>query len=162
MWPLKRNRRREVVPAAGHKEASRWFKSAGNHINGYLQRKTRTWTPSQLKAACLLFVLVAGGASLGVLINALHHPAGVMQITPIQAPPTANSPGSEPIPYDAQTQASVHRIKAFRRFLDSLRNDPEGHIWYDSLRQARPGLFDSIDRVERLYDSQKSNHFLNK
>jgi hypothetical protein len=35
--------------------------------------------------------------------------------------------------------------------MDSLKNDPVGRILYDSLLQARPGLFDSIGRVERMY-----------
>lgn|GEM_PF-3495392 len=146
-----------------YNQVGAWFALAGHRINRYLQKRIEGWSPWRLKAACLLFVLLAGGGSTWVLMNALNHPSAVMQITPIHAPAAAASPDLQSLPYDAQTQASINRIRAFRLRMDSLKNDPEGRRLYDSLRQARPGLFDSIEMVEQLYRHyEKDNQFFNK
>ena len=162
MWPFKTKKPKNEVKGVWYNQLSSWCAVAGCQINGYLQRKTKSWSPLQLRMACLIFVLVAGGSSVWVFIEALGHPSEVMRITPINVPPAVTSPGAESLPYDARTRISIERIRVFHHLMDSLKNDPSGRRVFDSLRQARPGLFDSIDRVEQLYaPHEKRNHILN-
>ena len=145
----KRNKAQEVP--GWYAQVSNLCKATSHRMCDYLQSRTSRLSPSRLKIACLLFVLLAGGGSAWVMMDGLLHPSPVMEVAPIRQPSGLPFPGPAASSYDAMTRASIVRIEKFRLRMDSLKNDPQGRILYDSIRQARPGLFDSIEKVEQLY-----------
>ena len=51
----------------------------------------------------------------------------------------------------AKSHVIPNRLKAARKYLDSLAQDPKGKAIYDSLITARPGLMDSLKKAEYYY-----------
>jgi len=128
-----------------------WGHATGHRINRFLQSRTSRLSPRRLKVGVLLFVLLASGGSAWVLVGGLAHPSTQIHVPPPRGPSGQAWRQPVPPPDDDAVRTSIERIEAFRRRMDSLKNDPVGRILYDSLLQARPGLFDSIGRVERMY-----------
>ncbi|OJW52861.1 MAG: hypothetical protein BGO55_06235 [Sphingobacteriales bacterium 50-39] len=163
MWPFKRKKTKNEATGARYNRLDAWCNIVGHRIGSILQQKTKSWSPIHLKLALLLFVLIAGGTSIWVLLDSLRNPSATIRISPIQASPGITTPSPESLPYDVRTEISIDKIRVFHQMMDSLRNTPEGRRFYDSLRQARPGLFDSIYKVEQLYSTQeRRNHIFNK
>lgn len=52
-----------------------------------------------------------------------------------------------------------HKIKEFKKYMDSLEHSPSGKIFFDSIITARPGLLDSIFILEQFYHLQKNNQY---
>jgi len=53
------------------------------------------------------------------------------------------------------TENEITRVHAFKQRLDSLSRTKEGKIKVEKFLNQRPGLMDSLERVERIYYSQK-------
>ena len=151
MLLFKRNKNKTQEVPGWYVQVSHLGKATGHRLSDYLQSRTSNLSPSRLKIACLTFILLAGGGSAWVMMNGLLHPSPIMQVVPIRQPSELPSRDPENFSYDAITRASIYRIEKFRLLMDSLKNDPEGRRFYDSIRRARPGLFDSINKVEQLY-----------
>lgn len=49
------------------------------------------------------------------------------------------------------TEIMPDRIKVFKRMVDSLGNTEHGNLELDSFLKARPGLLDSLRKIEKLY-----------
>jgi hypothetical protein len=54
------------------------------------------------------------------------------------------------------TDNEITRVHAFKQKLDSLTKTKEGKLKIDAFFNQRPGLFDSLEKVEQLYYSQKN------
>lgn len=141
----------------GEEGTASWYARIGSSVDrgcrvlsNHLQRASGRLSPARAKTVLLVFVLLAGGASIRLIWRGLTRP------DPLAAPAliTKPAPASAAAPGDAVDRANAgsfrEGIRVFRRQMDSLRNDPVGRWSYDSLRRARPGLFDSLDRVEGL------------
>jgi hypothetical protein len=50
-----------------------------------------------------------------------------------------------------QGEAFLVRVRLFRLYFDSLQKSPEGRQVYDSLAAARPGLLDTLQKLETFY-----------
>lgn len=50
------------------------------------------------------------------------------------------------------------RIQLYRKYLDSLGKSESGIHLLDSLNRQRPGLIDSIKKLERIYQSKFNNN----
>lgn len=46
------------------------------------------------------------------------------------------------------------QVQAFKKYMDSLQQTKVGKMMYDSIMLHRPGLMDSIIKLEQLYQSQ--------
>ena len=128
-----------------------WGHATGRRIDQFLQSRTRALSSRQLKACVLAFVLIAGSISAWVLFKGLAHPSAEIYVPPPRGPSGEAWRQSIVPSDDPAVRASIGRIEAFCRRTDSLKNDPDGRILYDSLLKARPGLFDSIGKVEKMY-----------
>lgn len=53
------------------------------------------------------------------------------------------------------TDNEITRVHAFKQRLDGLSKTTEGKTKVDRFFNERPGLFDSLEKVEQLYYSQK-------
>lgn len=103
-----------------------------------------------------LFCLIAGSLSIYFITNSLlSRRASSFTVAPVTNPPNAGKSGDE------NTKALVivsnseyEKIQRFKRYMDSLARSPSGKILYDSIRNNRPGLMDSILLIETIYQSQ--------
>jgi hypothetical protein len=145
------NKQQGMADAGRQGRINTWGHATGRWINRILQRQTNRLSPRQLKVGVLLFVLLAGSGSAWVLVGGLEHSSSPINVPPPRGPTEQSWQQPVALPDDAAIRVSIDRIEAFHRRMDSLKNDPEGRILYDSLLRARPGLFDSIGRVERTY-----------
>jgi hypothetical protein len=140
---------RKVVPG-WHSQASSKCNEIGHRISNYLQELTNRMAPSRLKLIFLVLVALIGGLNTWEIVNAFRHPSTILEVTPIVQPAKLHLTRFPSLD-DSLTRVSIERIEQFRRHMDSMREDPERRVVYDSMLQARPGLFDSIAIVERLY-----------
>lgn len=124
-----------------------WYK-----ISLYFQAQSNRLTPTRLKICLGLFIAIMGGASLLTCVRSLrtakYPDTAVLQLS------GSASTNKEAIFSGASRtsmQSSFEDILSFEREMDSLRNSENGRALYDSLLRTRPGLFDSIARMERTY-----------
>jgi hypothetical protein len=116
----------------------------GLRISAWLQRKSSTLSPLQLKLYSVGFVLLFASWNGWIVYHALQgrrsttssgqlhlfHP-----ILPSVRPP------ADPF--------SSTGIQKFRSWLDSLQADSAGRKIYDSIWRERPGLLDSLGQIEK-------------
>jgi hypothetical protein len=122
----------------------------GRLLSAFLQRKTSRFNSRQLKIGCFVFLAVFTAGSISIVINSLTHPSVSVPLS-LSNHSRSNLPRVEDKMDDITIRPTIERIESFHHRLDSLRNDPTGRIFYDSLKLARPGLFDSLARVEQIY-----------
>lgn len=151
MQLFKRRERKESVQTEASARLRGWLFEIAQRINGWLQSYTRRFSTGKLKIICLLFVLLAGGGSGWVLVRSLTRPTTILHIQPISRPAEIPLGGAGYGPDDSVVFAAMSRVRAFIQKMDSLRNDPVGRRWRDSIQMARPGLFDSIEVLEKWY-----------
>lgn len=95
----------------------------------------------------ILFVLLTGSYNVYCIVNAITGKGYSMAITPIQKPKYATGK-EESYKATEVPEAEYRRIKKFRKYMDSLAQNPSGKILYDSLISRRPGLMDSLRWIE--------------
>jgi len=59
-------------------------------------------------------------------------------------------------------QNELNKIIQFRAYIDSLARSPAGKRVLDSIRNKRPGLLDSLARIENYYQSNFKNDYHGK
>ncbi len=112
---------------------------------------TMKWKTNQQLIFLYLVCVVLGGLSIVSVIqpfknkNILNKP-GVIHI------PKLFRPDEERI---IITDNEIMRVHAFKQRLDSISKSKEGKVKVDRFLNERPGLFDSLEKVEQLYYSQK-------
>lgn len=105
------------------------------------------------------FALLSGGYSLYLIGDVLIRPEVKNRISyeQIHRPKNLQPSGTEtkaPVAVDKET---FLQIQNYRLFLDSLKN--VDLFRYDSLLSVRPGLPDSINRLEEIYYSQQNSSY---
>lgn len=121
-----------------------------------LQRKTNSLSLKARKYSLVLFCLLSVGSSLYLIVESVTGTSNKnLGVAPIRVPVHATQNGEEntrsPL---LMTKMEVERIERFRRYMDSLGESPLGRKHRDSLLLIRPGLMDSLRRIETLYQLQ--------
>lgn len=62
----------------------------------------------------------------------------------------------------AISKRELNKIILFRAYIDSLARSPAGKRVLDSIRNKRPGLLDSLARIENYYQSNFKNDYHGK
>jgi hypothetical protein len=147
-WKVFSNKRKEVQPFTWLEKLQAANRAWGPRISGWLQRKTLTLPPAQLKGYVVLVLLFLGSWNGWIIVQALQHPHRPIpaQQLPLSHPllPTVRSPVDP---------SSLAGIRTFRSWLDSLQADTMGRKIYDTILQQRPGLLDSVRQIEKTYSS---------
>lgn len=123
----------------------------------YLNQKTATLSRRQTVTGLIIFCLLFGGSSGFTIWHSLRSASGAIHIQ------TMTVPAHTIIPGDRNDEAiltgpELDRIKAFRRYLDSLQLTREGKAVYDSIARYRPGLLDSLSFIEYQLQINISEH----
>lgn len=107
----------------------------------------RTWI-----MLLILFVLSTSAYSIYLAVSAIAEKDGILiTVTPIKKPRYTTETGETDKEAAEVSEAQYRRIKRFRVYMDSLARSPSGKILYDSINSHRPGLMDSLQLIEQLY-----------
>jgi hypothetical protein len=116
----------------------------GLRISGWLQRKSSTLSPLQLKLYAAGFVLLFASWNGWIVYHALkgrHSTIFSGQLYLFHPILPSVRPPADPF--------SSSGIQKFRSWLDSLKADSAGRKVYDSIWRERPGLLDSLWQIEK-------------
>jgi len=143
-WKVFKQKRKEERTFTWLDQLKVASQTCGLRISGWLQRKSSTLSLMQLKLYAASFVLLFASWNGWIVYHALQGrrstiPSGQLYLFhPIL--PSVRSP--------ADPFSSVG-VQKFRSWLDSLQADSAGRKIYDSIRNERPGLFDSLGQIEK-------------
>ncbi len=124
----------------------------------YMNKKFENVSPFRIKLSLILFSLFFGSACLLIGVRSLSRKTESTMVQKISMP--SHILLKDQYPYDSSMRRAtlsvdeVDRIKQFRKYLDSLIAAPNGKPVYDSLMLQRPGLLDSLQTIEKIFDNQ--------
>ncbi len=116
---------------------------------GYLNNKVSGASRRSVRYILLVFCLYWGSASLYILIGGLQKKEARFSVAAITIP--AHILKMQTTQTDTITLQVFRRIEIFKRWLDSLHRDRKGIAVYDSIIKSRPGLIDSLQMAESIY-----------
>jgi hypothetical protein len=111
----------------------------------YLNSRAARISRRNMKLLLVVFCIYWGGYSLYVGVKAFWHQGNDIHVTAISVPKQVND---APAP-DTVTLNALKRIKAFKKYMDSLQ--VHDIATYNRITLQRPGLMDSIAVIERYY-----------
>lgn len=114
----------------------------------YLNQKTATLSRRQTITGLMIFCLLFGGSSGFTIWHSIRSASGGIRIQTMKVPAHTIIPRNDRNDEAILTDRELDRIKAFRRYLDSLQQTEEGKAIYDSIARYRPGLLDSLAFIE--------------
>lgn len=122
----------------------------------YLNKKAGKYNKRSKQICLALFCLLAGGSSICIAIRAVESPSGKLRGEKMSVPGYAM--GSDTVsafqPTAVLTEKQYRNIQRFKKYMDSLQTTKAGKVKYDSILTSRPGLTDSIDFIEQVYQWQ--------
>lgn len=122
----------------------------------YLNNKAEKYSKRYKQICLVLFCLLAGGCSFYIAIRAIENPSGKLMIEKMSVPKYAmeDDTVSAFLPTPVLTEKQYHNIQQFKKYMNSLQITKVGKIKHDSIMKTRPGLMDSIDFIEKVYQQQ--------
>jgi hypothetical protein len=117
-----------------------------------LQDLEQLFSNRQKKILLLVFTVLAGASCLYLLAGGFkyHGSNDWLRLDSIQ--PVSNAYQQDNFMQDY----SPHQwILDFQHYLDSMKADPQGRAFYDSLQRARPGLIDSVAKAAQFLQNNK-------
>lgn len=124
----------------------------------WMQRKTQPLSVKVKVILLLLFCSLTSAYSICLISESLlGKPAlSSFKVTAIKKPGYTQLSGDEklkaPLVINEEEYQKVHQ---FRLYMDSLANSSSGRRFHDSILQHRPGLRDSIEIIENIYQITK-------
>lgn len=133
-----------------------WVKSKAALLNGswaiWMANLAGKLTVKQQRITAVIMCLLAGSYCVSLIIIGLTS-AGGNTFRPIKTIARPVAPKKETLqadPYERDKESVV----ALRHYIDSLRQDPNGRLQYDSIQRFRPGLLDTLQILEHYYQSE--------
>lgn len=125
---------------------------------GFMQRRMEKLSMRGKKGMVIALCIVSGSYCSRIIYQSFHNRhAKIFSVTAIQAPAHVTETGEATVTKDVIiTEAEYQRVRHFHQYVDSLYATNEGKTIADSLLLQRPGLMDSIYRLEQLYQLQIS------
>ena len=122
----------------------------------WMQRKTERLSGKGKLIMLLIFVLLTGGYSIYLIGKSFSgNPTPSFLIISIKRPAHIQESGDEAEHINTVISKSEHeKIHRFKQYMDSLTRSSTGKVLYDSIITYRPGLMDSIQIIENIYQSQ--------
>lgn len=121
----------------------------------WMEHRTENLNHNQWLMVLGLFVLLTGGyCSYLISASVLSKRKMVFSIPSIQMPITKTLEDKYRLAFTL-SEKEYQKINRFRLYMDSLKSSPTGKLEYDRIIRQRPGLMDSLNSIERYYQSQK-------
>lgn len=112
---------------------------------------------ARIKIMLIVFCVTAGGYSVYLLANSIlkkDSKQEVFKIEQVDVPKHFDKSGEETIMSEAIIdEQTYNQIQEFKKYMDSIRVHERKE--YDSIIINRPGLLDSVQMLEQIYQSQK-------
>lgn len=122
----------------------------------WLERKTAHWSRRSWTVILIFFTIATSSYSIYVMVDSFSEP-DVSSIPITRIVKTRNIIQNHEIMDQLKVVISKEEyIKTirFRKYMDSLGRSPTGKKIKDSINQNRPGLLDSLDKVDKYYHLQ--------
>ena len=136
-------------------------------FSGSFYERTKTFTAQKLnkstaglslrtwKVLLLMFVLFSSGFCISIVVRALGGKVqSQMVISKIKT--LDNVADKSDLPASKLSVVEIEKLKAFRIYIEGLKNSPQGKVTYDSILTAHPGILDSLAVIE------KNNYYQSK
>ncbi|WP_316834977.1 hypothetical protein [Pedobacter nutrimenti] len=150
---VSRNSGREIARDRIAKGLAGILNKMQNGWAAWMTRQTNRLSPRGKGIAFFLYGVMMACACTYIIISSLSGKTGGLSTGPDDRNQKVILQQSEAV--DRKMPAGIRgRIASFRSLLDSLGQTEQGRRQRDSLLQSRPGLMDSITRVEQLYRYQ--------
>ena len=127
-----------------------------NRFSESMNKIFKNMNSKKLKVLLILFCVSAGGYSIYLFTNAVLSPDKIksdFKIDHVNVPKHFDKGGEEILPEAYVDEQTFYKIQDFKKYMDSLKQNESNQ--YDSILQARPGLMDSVQMLEEIYNSQK-------
>ncbi len=147
-----KNKQQTDSKAASNK-AAEWLASQIVRVQRYwakgmdelFNKLSDRWQKITLIGTCLVMVLY----STAVIAFSFSEARTLMTKPSFAIQPLSIIKSANPMPVGVP--AYIGRIERFKDYLDSLSYSPSGRRIRDSILERRPGLLDSIQRIEIIY-----------
>ena len=126
----------------------------------YMNKRTEKLSSSTMKFILIIFFLSGSSLSVYFIITAFSRKElpKAIKIDRLSIPHYYNRNGDESTQPDFFISKQEHEeMQAFRNYMDSLHRNNKGIQIYDSIMLNRPGLMDSVDKLEQIYQQQLQN-----
>lgn len=149
MWKIfRRKTGRTSLVHALFERCSGKIESIHRRSANYLNARVSGWSSFRVKVVLVVFVFCYVSVTALVLLSAGSSVDNHLRIQPIYQPRNVITP--EKWERAENPVYITDRLRQFRLYLDSLKNDTEGRKIYDSVVMNRPGLIDSLTALEVL------------
>lgn len=118
-------------------------------LNKYLQRKTYGIRRGRLKVWFIALCTGFGVWNVWIVLRAFNKAPEFKVIDQIKIPGHVVQPSRRG---RRSFSSGLKREMGWQAYIDSLDSTQAGRAMLDSMRQARPGLLDSITDLERRFD----------
>lgn len=121
---------------------------------------TKGMSASSMKWSLILFIVAGSALSIYCVASAFLKKDKTQAVTidRIRVPQFYDKNADELMPQDFFISKEEHEeLQAFQRYMDSLHHNKSGQHIYDSIMLYRPGLSDSLNQLEKLYQQQLQN-----
>ena len=132
-----------------------WCYEKQSRVAASLQVAFEQLSPRTRVASVLVFLVACMITFTSIIANSVKIRSPVdAQVYLIKLPRAliTNKTGGEPPVYILNT-ADEQRITRFKKYMDSLCRNGSGRTIHDSILKARPGLMDSISKLDNLVHS---------
>jgi hypothetical protein len=122
----------------------------------WMQKKTQRFSHGNKLVMLIVFVLITGGYCIHLTVRSFfENQRNSFSIIPIKTPSNFSQTGDDSkIKSSIITKSEYEKIHGFTKYMDSLKHSDTGKSLYDGIIAERPGLMDSVQYIEQLYQSQ--------
>jgi hypothetical protein len=115
-----------------------------------MQKLTARLSLSQQKWIAVVLGLLAGACCTSLVVSGLTKGQAPV-LAPVPAISRPVYPADLP-PARKSADRGRENVQQLRGYIDSLRAGGEGRLRYDSIREFRPGLLDTLNILEQYYN----------
>lgn len=132
-----------------------WILKLQHGFANFMSQRTNRLSSFTMKLGLFLFLLMGSSLSIYLLLEAIlqKEKTAAIHIDRIKVPVYADTP-AEDIPGLVITKEMYEEMKSFQQYMDSLRQSKAGARIFDSILLIRPGLMDSVKKLEQIYLQQ--------
>jgi hypothetical protein len=145
-WRIFKNRRNVTPPPGWWIGLQARSHKYGERVSGWLQKRTANLSTRRLKITYVLMVLLFTCWNGWIILQSIRHPVGDFFPQQIRVPGHVQVPAKKS---DALTR--LPKLDGIIMRVDSLMVDSAGRRIYERALKERPGLLDSLRKLEKMY-----------
>lgn len=129
------------------------LRQMADRLNKHAQR----WPLRAVRIGLVIFCMLYAGFSVYLIVRGVRGTGGKIEIDHFAIPEHViiNESSLRPAEAPILSHREYERMIGFRRYMDSLRQDPAGFRKYSEILQQRPGLMDSLQFIISLYEGEE-------